>query len=149
MVRGLVPSMSDMSIEPFWYDYRMVPTWSDIRAISILGMEVHGMLPGILGLGMRAILIWLWDLFSHDQMWAHGHYNVIEGCVPTWSDIRVVSILLKNGGTWLVTKNPQPRVESLSIMVAGCIPAWVDVSVELFHHGCRMCSHMGERVEPF
>ena len=160
MVRGLVPSMSDVSVEPFWCDYRTgsymirykcwipffewrylvsyqeysiggsrpfwydcgicshmirykfyfhfdqmwvlrhsdmtvgsVPTWSDIRVIAILGMEVPGQLPGILSLGLRAILIWLWDVLSHDQMWVHGHSDVIEGCVPTWSDIRVVAIL--------------------------------------------------------
>ena len=35
----------------------LVPTLFSIRAISILGMEVPGQLPGILGLGLRAILI--------------------------------------------------------------------------------------------
>ena len=35
----------------------LVPTLSDVRAVVILGMEVLGQLPGILGLGLRAILI--------------------------------------------------------------------------------------------
>ena len=35
----------------------LVPTRSDIRAIVILGMKVPGQLQGILGLGLRAILI--------------------------------------------------------------------------------------------
>ena len=35
----------------------LVPTWSDIRAISILGMEVPGQLLGKLSLGLRAILM--------------------------------------------------------------------------------------------
>ena len=110
----------------------LVPTWSDIRAIAILWMEVPGQLLGILSLGLRAILIWLCDVFSHDQIWVHGYSDVIEGCVPTWSDIRDVSILLENGGTWSVTRNPQPVVESLSSKVAWCVPAWLDVSAEPF-----------------
>ena len=38
---------------------------SDMSAISILGMEVLGQLPGKLGPGLRS------------------HSDVIEGCVPT------------------------------------------------------------------
>ena len=34
-----------------------VPTCLDIRFVAILGKEVPGQLPGILGLGLRAILI--------------------------------------------------------------------------------------------
>ena len=81
--------------------------------------EVPGQLPGKLSLGLRAILIWLWDVFSHDQIWVHGHSDVIEGCVPTWSNIRVVSILWENGGTWSVTRNPQSRTECPFDMVRG------------------------------
>ena len=43
-------SHSDMTVG-------LVPTLLYIRAISILGMEVPGQLLGILGLGLRAILI--------------------------------------------------------------------------------------------
>ena len=42
----------------------------DIRETAILGMEAHGQLPGKLSLGLRS------------------HSNVIEGCVPTLSDVR-------------------------------------------------------------
>ena len=61
-----------------------------------------------------------------------GHSDVIEGCVPTWSDIRADTILWENGGTWSVTKNPQPRVEIPSRMVTRCVPAWLDVSADPF-----------------
>ena len=71
-----------------------------------------------------------------------GHSDVIEGCVPTLSDIRDDAILLENEGTWSVTRNPQPGVESLSSMVAGCVLTWLDVSAEPFQHGCRMCFRM-------
>ena len=84
----------------------LVPTRWDIRAISILEMELPSEVPGILGLGLRDILIWLWDVFSHYQIWVHGHSDVIEGCVPTWSDIRADSIFWENGGTCSVTRNP-------------------------------------------
>ena len=107
MVRGLVPSMfrcKGWAILSWWEDW-FLPcqiwvqshsdmtvgcslTWSNIRAISILGMEVLGELPGKLSLRMRDVLIWLWDVFSYDQIWVHGHSDVIERCVPTWSDVR-------------------------------------------------------------
>ena len=206
MVRGLFPSMSDLSAEPFWYDCRIgsymirykgyfhlgmelpgevlgklilglrailiwlwdvvlhdqmwvhehsdvikgcVPTWSYIRDVSILGMELPSELPGKLSLGLRVILIWLCNVFSHGQIWVHGHSDVIEGCVPTWLDIRVISILSwwedwflpcqmwvlailtsrsnvrattilwENGGTWSVTRNPQSGTECPFDMVRG------------------------------
>ena len=145
MVRGLVPSMSDMSVEPFWYDCRIGSYMIRYKGYchSLNGgawsvtKNTQSRNEGHSNMIVRCVLTW-------SEMWAHGHYDVIEGCVPTWSYIMVVSVLLENGGTWSVTRNPQPRVESLSIMVVGCVPAWVDVSVEPFHHGCRMCSCMGE-----
>ena len=112
----------------------LVPTWSDVRAechswnggtwsvtkntqlgaeLPFSGrMEAPGQLPGILSLGLRANLIWLWDVVLHDQIWVHGHSDVIEGCVPTWSYIRVVANLWENGSTWSVTRNPQSGTES-------------------------------------
>ena len=149
MVRGLVPSMTDVSANPFWYDCRIGSYMIRYKGYCHSWNEGGWLVTKKLGLGMRAILIWMWDVFPHDHIWVHGHSDVIEGCVPTWSDIRVDAILLENGGTWSVTRNPQPGVESLSIMVAECVPAWVDVSAEPFHHGCRMCSRMGGRAEPF
>ena len=50
MVRGLVPSMSDVSAGHF-------DLVSDIRATTILGMELPGEVLGILSLGLRAILM--------------------------------------------------------------------------------------------
>ena len=41
-----------------------------VRATTILGMEAPGQLPGKLSLGLRS------------------HSDVIEGCVPTLSDVR-------------------------------------------------------------
>ena len=192
MVRGLVHSMSDVSVDPFWCDCRIgsymirykcwIPflewrqlvsyqeysawywdsiiwetggTWSVTRNTQ-LGvefpfsgrMEALVQLLGILSLGLRAILIWLWDVVLHDQMWAHGYSNVIEGCVPTWSDIRVDAILWKNGGTCSVTRNPQSRSESPSdavlLSMVGCkckalsmrcFRAWSNVSAEPFRCG--------------
>ena len=50
MVRGLVPSMSNVSAG----HSELV---SDIRATAILGMELPGEVPRILILGLRAILM--------------------------------------------------------------------------------------------
>ena len=50
MVRGLVPSMLDVSA----IHSNLV---LDIRATAILGMELPGEVPGILILGLRAILM--------------------------------------------------------------------------------------------
>ena len=50
MVIGLVPSMSNVSSG----HSNLV---SDIRATAILGMELLGEVPGILSLGLRAILL--------------------------------------------------------------------------------------------
>ena len=43
-------SHSDMTVG-------LVPTSSDIRAIAIIGMELLGELPKILGLGLRALVL--------------------------------------------------------------------------------------------
>ena len=61
-------------------------------------------------------------MFSHDQILVHGYSHVIEGCAPTLSDIRADAILWENGGTWLVTRNPQPRAESHSDVTVGLVP---------------------------
>ena len=61
MVRGLVPSMSDVSAGHS-------DLGSDIRATAILWMKAPGQLPGILSMGLISILMWLWDWFPHDQM---------------------------------------------------------------------------------
>ena len=61
MVRGLVPSMSDVSD----VHSNLV---LDIRDTAILGMELPGEVPGILSLGLRTILMWLRDVFPHDEM---------------------------------------------------------------------------------
>ena len=50
MVRGLVPSMLDVSAGHF-------ELGSDIRATAILLMEAPGQLPGTLNLGLSAFLI--------------------------------------------------------------------------------------------
>ena len=50
MVRGLVPSMSDVSASHS-------DLVSDIRVIAILGMELLGEVPGILSMGLSAILM--------------------------------------------------------------------------------------------
>ena len=42
----------------------------------------------------------------------HGHSDVIEGCVPTCSDIRANAILWENGGTCSVTRNLESGNES-------------------------------------
>ena len=62
----------------------------------------------------------------------HGHYDVIDGCVPTLSDIRVDAILWKNGSTYSVTRNPQSRIESHSDMGAGWALPWSNVRAEPF-----------------
>ena len=105
----------------------LVPTWSYIRAIAILWMEVPSQLPGKISLWMRAILIWLWDVFSHDQIWVHGHSDVIEGCVPTWSYIRAVSILgmeLPGAVPWKLSF----RTEGHSDMIMRCDLTLLDMS---------------------
>ena len=61
MVRGLVPSMSNVSASHS-------DLVSDRRATAILGMELPGEVLGILSLGLRSILMWLRDVFPHDQM---------------------------------------------------------------------------------
>ena len=50
MVRGLVPSMSDVSSGHS-------DLVSDIRATAIIGMELPGEVLGILSLGLRAIMM--------------------------------------------------------------------------------------------
>ena len=50
MVRGLVPSMSDVSASHS-------DLVSDIRATTILGMDLLGEVPGILSMGVRAIFM--------------------------------------------------------------------------------------------
>ena len=60
MVRGLVPSMSDMSVVLAIMSIRI-----DVRVTAILGMEAPGKLPGKLSLGLRS------------------HSDVTKGCVPT------------------------------------------------------------------
>ena len=106
---GLVPTWSDISVECHcwnggtWLVTRkthsrtkghsdmtvgLVRTWLYIRDIAIFWMELPGEVPGKLILGLRAILIWLWDVLSHDHIWVHFHSDVIEGCVPTWLDVR-------------------------------------------------------------
>ena len=112
MVRGLVPSMlryKGWAILSWWEDWflpcqiwvlshsdmtvGLVPTWSYIRSIAILGMELPGEVPGKLNLGLRVVLIWPWDVLSHDQIRVHGHSDVTKGCVPTWLYVRDESIL--------------------------------------------------------
>ena len=51
----------------------------------------------------------------------HGHSDVIEGCVPTLSDIRADAILWENGGTWLVTRNTQSGTEGHSDVTIGLV----------------------------
>ena len=73
MVRGLVPSMTDMDAEIHIHSDEQVrykgcailSSRTDVRAIAILGMEALGQLPGTLSLGLSS------------------HFDVIEGCVPT------------------------------------------------------------------
>ena len=73
MVRGLVPSMTDMSTEIHRHSDKQVRykgcaillSRIDVRAIAILGMEAPGQLPGTLSVGLSS------------------HSDVIEGCVPT------------------------------------------------------------------
>ena len=146
MVRGLVPSMSYMSASYSDVAVGLVPTWSDIRAISILWMEVPSQFPWILVLGLRAILIWLWDVVLHDQMWVHGHSDVIEGCVPTWSDTRVVGILWMEVPSqlpgnlslgmrailiwlWDVFSHDQIWVHGHSNVIEGCVPTLSNIRV--------------------
>ena len=105
-------------------------------------MEVPSLLPGILNMGLRAILIWLWDVLSHDQIWVHGHSNVIEGCVPTLLDIRIDAILWENGGTCSVTRNTQFGTEGHSDMTIGCSLTWSDVSTWPFWCDWGMCFHL-------
>ena len=47
------------------------------------------------------------------------------GWALPWSDARVDTILLENGGTFSVTKNPQYGTESHSNMVRGLVPSMV------------------------
>ena len=89
-VRGLVPSMvrckgwatlswwedwflpcSDVSAEPFWGDCEMCSHMIRYKRWRPFSgrMEVPGQLPKILSLGLRAILMWLWDVFiPHDHI---------------------------------------------------------------------------------
>ena len=74
---GLVPTWSDISVECHSWNGG---TWSVTRNTQLGAelpfsgrMEAPGQLPGITSLGLRAILIWLWDVFSHDQIWFLGH----------------------------------------------------------------------------
>ena len=88
MVRGLVPSMvrcKGWSILSWWEDWFLpwqiwvlshfdmtvgcVPTWSDIRAIAIIGMELPGEVPGKLSFRTK------------------GHFDMTMRCVLTWSDM--------------------------------------------------------------
>ena len=73
MVRGLVPSMTDMSAEIYshfdeqvrYKGCAILSSMTVVRAISILGMEAPGQLLGSFSAGLCS------------------HSNVIEGCVPT------------------------------------------------------------------
>ena len=73
MVRGLVPSMTDMDVEIHSHSDEQVrykgcailSSRTDVRAIAILGMEAPGQLPGSLSAGLCS------------------HSDVIEGCVST------------------------------------------------------------------
>ena len=51
----------------------------------------------------------------------HGDSNVIEGLVPTSSDIRADAILWENGGTWLITSKSQSGTKSHSDVTMGCV----------------------------
>ena len=68
--------------------------------------------------------MWLWDVFPHDQIWV------------------LKAILWENGGTWSVTRNPQPSAESHSDVTMRCVLRWSDVSVEPFWYDCGIGSHM-------
>ena len=73
MVRGLVPSMNDLSDEIHSHSDKQVrykgcailSSRTDVREIAILGMEAPGQLPGTLSIGLSS------------------PSDVIEGCAPT------------------------------------------------------------------
>ena len=70
MVRGLVPSMSDMSAEPFWYHYSIGSYMMEYKVYC------HCWNGGA------------WSITSKTQSRTESHSDVIEGCVPTCSDVR-------------------------------------------------------------
>ena len=141
MVRGLVPSMSDMSADPFWYDCR----------IGFYMIRYKGYCHSWNGAS--------WWGTRNTWSRTEGHSSMTVGCVPTWLDVSewtfwcdwaMCSHLIRykgyfhswNGATWWGTRNPQIGVESLSIMVAGCVPAWLNVSVGPFWCNYRIGSYM-------
>ena len=153
MVRGFrflpyqiwVLSHSDMTVG-------LVPTWSDIRAIAILGMEVPSQLPGKLSLGLRShsdviegCVPTLSDVradpFCHGedwflpcQIWVLSYSDAIVGLVPTWSDIRDNAILGMEVPGQLPGKLSL-GLKSHSDVIEGCVPTWSDVRAEPFYHG--------------
>ena len=72
-----------------------------------------------------------------------GHSDVIEGCVPTWSDISA-ECHSHIGVTWSVTRNTQPRAESHSHMVREPFLPWSDVRTKPFCHCERIGSFHGQ-----
>ena len=51
----------------------------------------------------------------------HAHSDLIEGLVPTRSNIRADAILWENGGTWSITRKAQSGTEGHSDMTVGCV----------------------------
>ena len=65
MVRGLVPSMSDMSVEPFLYDYRIGSYMTRYKGCC------HSLNGGT------------WSVTRNTRSRTEGHSDMIVGCVLT------------------------------------------------------------------
>ena len=141
MVRGLVPSMSDMSAKPFWYDCRIGSYMIRYKGYfhSCNGAAWWGTrntwsgTEGLSEMIVRCSLTWL-DVSA----W------------PFWCDWGMCSHLIRykgcfhslNGGTWSVTRKAQYMTKGHSNMNVGCVLTWSDMSAWPFWCDWGMCSHL-------
>ena len=106
-----------------------------------------------------AILTWWEDWFLpwsnvRAEPFYHGErigsFHVRYECLRFWCDCRIGSYMIRykgychylNGGTWLVTRNTQYRIEGHSDMTVRCVLTWLDMSAWPFWCDWGMCSHL-------
>ena len=161
MVRELVPSMSDMSSKPLWYDYRIGSymiiyqghfySWN---GASWWGTrKTQFMTEGHSNMTVRFVLRWsdmsAWPFWCDRGMcshlirckgWSHsvmakglGSSHVRYECWPFWLSVRYKGYCHSlNGATWWGTRDPQSRTDSLYDVTKGCVPMYSDVSAVAF-----------------
>ena len=130
----LVPSMSDMSADPFWCDCRIgsymirYKCWMPfLECRHLVSYQEYSAWCWV-------SILWenggTWSVTRNTQSGTEGRFDMTVGCsltwsdvsawpfwcdwaiCPTWSDIRADAIIWENGGTWWVTRDPQSGNES-------------------------------------